>query len=536
MKNKKYTWIFYLIAVTVVATIGVQFYWNYKNYEENKQRVTNEIQLSLDNAVEEYYATLAKKDFLTILKPSKDKIDIKFSSEVPFDSLMKKIKKNQNQGIKPKFTINDIKITSDENLSQKELDSMMIDMKKFATEFNADDSIHKIPNKKIDSTILFTQFTDAKNGYNLNKNGKKTSIKYFKGKKSADSLKLIKNLKPMFISFFDSSVDYQKIDSLISRQLQQKGIDIKTSFHHTKKDTLFHQTKDSILDSETFVVKSKSTYVKDDQGFELVYNNPNFEAFKRSFGGISLSLLLSLLIISSLFYLLKIINQQKELAIIKNDLISNITHEFKTPIATVSTAIEAIENFNVLDDKEKTKKYLAMSGVQLKKLHQMVEKLLETATLDSEQLLLKKETIDVVEMTERLVNKHKMLANNKELVFSSNLKPIYLYIDVFHFENVISNLIDNAIKYGGNRIEININSILKSTEITIADNGNGIEKNQQEKIFDKFYRVSKGNTHDVKGFGIGLYYCKKIIDKHAGNITLNSDKKQTIFKITMPNE
>ena len=177
-----------------------------------------------------------------------------------------------------------------------------------------------------------------------------------------------------------------------------------------------------------------------------------------------------------------------------------------------------------------------MSAVQLKKLHQMVEKLLETATLDSEQLLLKKETIDVVEMTERLVNKHQMLANNKELVFSSNLKPIYLNIDVFHFENVISNLIDNAIKYGGNRVEININSILKSTEITIADDGNGIEKNQQEKIFDKFYRVPKGNTHDVKGFGIGLYYCKKIIDKHAGNITLNSDKKQTIFKITMPNE
>lgn len=536
MKNKKYTWIFYLIAVTVVATIGVQFYWNYKNYEENKQRVTNEIQLSLDNAVEEYYATLAKKDFLTILKPSTDNIDIKFTSEVPFDSLMKKMKAEKNKGVQPKLTINDIKITSDENLSQKELDSMMIDMKKFATEFNADDSIQKISKKKIDSTILFTQFTDEKNGFNLDKNGKKTSIKYFKGKKSADSLKLIKNLKPMFISFFDSSVDYQKIDSLISRQLQQKGIDIKTSFHHTKKDTLFHQTKDSILDSETFVVKSKSTYVKDDQGFELVYNNPNFEAFKRSFGGISLSLLLSLLIISSLFYLLKIINQQKELAIIKNDLISNITHEFKTPIATVSTAIEAIENFNVLDDKEKTKKYLAMSGVQLKKLHQMVEKLLETATLDSEQLLLKKETIDVVEMTERLVNKHKMLANNKELVFSSNLQPIYLHIDVFHFENVISNLIDNAIKYGGNRIEININSILKSTEITIADNGNGIEKNQQEKIFDKFYRVSKGNTHDVKGFGIGLYYCKKIIDKHAGNITLNSDKKQTIFKITMPNE
>lgn len=532
MITKKYQWIFYIIAITIVATIAIQFYWNYKNFEENKRQITNEIQLSLDNAVEEYYVTLAKSNFITIVENQHE--DDKSLKESSIGKILQKLKEKNPSKEKPKVTLNNIKITSDDNLSQEKIDSMMNETKKFVTEFNIQND--SLTHKKVKAIRISSKFIDDKNGFNENSDGTKTPVKYFKGKKAADSLKLFTNLKPIFISFLDESLEYNKIDSLIEKQLTQKGIDIKTSFHHLKNDTLFHQTKDSILNSETFVVTSKSTYVKEDQGFELVYNNPNFEAFKRSFGGISLSLLLSLLIISSLFYLLKIINQQKELAIIKNDLISNITHEFKTPIATVSTAIEAIENFNVLEDKEKTKKYLAMSGVQLKKLHQMVEKLLETATLDSEQLLLKKETIDVVEMTERLVIKHKMLANQKELVFSSNLQPIYLHIDVFHFENVISNLIDNAIKYGGNRIEININSILKSAEITIADNGNGIDKNQQEKIFDKFYRVPKGNTHDVKGFGIGLYYCKKIIDKHAGNITLNSDNKKTIFKITMPNE
>lgn len=102
MKNKKYTWIFYLITVTIIATIGVQFYWNFKNYEENKQRVKNEIQLSLDNAVEEYYSSLAKKDFLTILKPNKDKIDIKITSKVPFDSIMNRIK-SEKKGNKTKI-------------------------------------------------------------------------------------------------------------------------------------------------------------------------------------------------------------------------------------------------------------------------------------------------------------------------------------------------------------------------------------------------------------------------------------------------
>jgi len=107
-------------------------------------------------------------------------------------------------------------------------------------------------------------------------------------------------------------------------------------------------------------------------------------------------------------------------------------------------------------------------------------------------------------------------------------------LDPFHFENAISNLIDNAIKYGGNEIEIHINRVLDNLEITIADNGNQIEKNQREKIFDKFYRIPKGNTHNVKGFGIGLFYTKKIAEKHDGKIQLLPNSKNTIFKITLP--
>ena len=267
-----------------------------------------------------------------------------------------------------------------------------------------------------------------------------------------------------------------------------------------------------------------------------ITQNINFEALKRSSSGILLSFILSLLIISCLFYLLKIIKQQKELATIKNDLISNITHEFKTPIATISTAIEAIENFNVLEDKVKTKKYLGISSVQLEKLHQMVEIILETATLDSEQLLLKKEKIDSIHLIQKIVAKHQLLCNFKTIHFQSNTDTIFINADAFHLENVISNLIDNAVKYGGNTIEININSNEKFTEISVSDDGNGIEKNQQERIFEQFYRVPKGNTHDVKGFGIGLYYCKKIIEKHQGTIAVNSSKKQTIFKIQLPNE
>jgi len=538
MNTQKQKLLLYLITTTIVATIAVQFYWNHRNYEENKQRVANEIQLSLDNAVEEYYSFLAKSNFLTIIKNDYDSEQTLIrSNNKPFGAILSKIKNSSKSkdNVKPKFSINSITISSDENFSPEKIDSMMLNTTKVLSDFNDKKDTTISSESKNKSINPFTQFTSQKRGFHVNKKGDSSSISYFRGKKAADSLKLITNLKPIFVSFLDQNIDYKKIDSLIEQQLSNKGINLKTSFHHIKNDTLFKQTNDSNLVDKQFYATSKSTYLKDYEAFKLYYSNPNFEALKRGFGGISLSLVLSLLIISCLFYLLKIINQQKDLAAIKNDLISNITHEFKTPIATVSTAIEAMENFNVIDDKQKTQKYLALSSVQLKKLHQMVEKLLETATLDSEQLLLKKESIDVVEMTEKLVHKHQLLISDKTLIFSSNLQPIYLNIDKFHFENVISNLIDNAIKYGGNNIEININSILQSVEITIADDGNGIEKNQQEKIFDKFYRVPKGNTHDVKGFGIGLYYCKKIVEKHNGIILLSSNKSQTIFKITIPN-
>lgn len=524
MNTKRYRWLFYFITATIIATIAVQFYWNYKNYEENKTRITNEIQLSLDNAIEEYYAKLAKEEITTIINFNSNKADSNTKVSIHFDSIFQKYKnfqkikslvKGDTSSAKPKFEITNISFTTDDKNDAKKTDSIIKELTK------------EINPKSIKSVHVFKN----------NQSHKKENLKYFTGQKAADSLKLINNLKPIVISITSNFIEYDQLDSLITNQLQQKKITIDYTFQHFKSDTISYTSQDSLFSKELVKsISSKSTYLRKGEKFKLLFNNSNLEALKRSSSGILLSLLLSLLIISCLFYLLKIINQQKDLAAIKNDLISNITHEFKTPIATVSAAIEALESFNVLEDQEKTKKYLSMSSIQLKKLHQMVEKLLETATLDSEQLLLKKETIDVVELTKKLVSKHKLVCKNKELIFSTNLQPIYILVDVFHFENAISNLIDNAVKYGGNHIEININSVLKSTEITIADDGNGIEKNQQEKIFDKFYRVPKGNTHDVKGFGIGLYYCKKIIEKHKGILTLSSEKNKTIFKITIPNE
>lgn len=357
MKPKKHSWILYLISVTITTTIAVQFYWNYKNYEQNKQRILNEIQLSLDNAVEQYYSDLSKKNFLTIVRP---------------------------KDTAKKVSITSIKFNSDNKKELKQAtDSLLILSENIINKFDK-----KIENIKLKKATK----KDKKKGAYL-KNIKANKVKVFKGKKAADSLKLIKNIRAIFVSINKDSLQTNQLDSILKKEFKNKKIDVAYAFKFYKNDTLkskFTSTTKFVIDN---TIEAKSTFLGVDKNLKLFFENPTKEALKRSSIGILLSLLLSLSVISSLFYLLKIINKQKQLAEIKNDLISNITHEFKTPITIVSTALEAITNFEVINDKEKTKNYATISKNQIQKLGLMVEKLLETATLGSKNLLLKKRKI-----------------------------------------------------------------------------------------------------------------------------------------------
>lgn len=527
MNTKKHRWILYLISITIVATILIQFYWNYKNYQQNKQRVINEIQLSLDNAVEEYYAALTKQNFFAIVESgkatSKNNLNDKNIWKEVFSSQIEK-KKDSIQ-----FKISSFDIKTDNPKEFKKMNSYFVD----SLLKNMKHEINDPTPEKYSKITQITQFNkNHTSSVHLDSSGIK-KVKVFKGKRATDSLKLIKGLQTIFISVQNDALDHVKLDSIIKKQLTTKGISTPFYLNHFKRDTLFYSSKKEGVSIQFLQSDAKSTYVKSDEKLTLLYENPSSEILRRSSTGIILSLLLSLAVVTSLFYLLKVINQQKELAEIKNDLISNITHEFKTPITTVSTALEAINNFNAIDDKERTKKYISISSIQIEKLHLMVEKLLETATLDSEKLLLKKEPINLVELVENNTKKHQFTNSGKTIQFSANKLQIITNVDPFHLENAISNLLDNAIKYGGDKIEVHINQVLNTIEITIADNGKGIDKNQQEKVFDKFYRIPKGNTHDVKGFGIGLYYTKKIIEKHGGTVSLISKPNNTLFKIVL---
>ena len=503
MDAKKQHWTLYFITATIVLTIAVQLYWNYNNYSENKQRVQNEIQSSLDIAIDEYYTDLSKSNFFTII--DYDSINSK-------SSFLKDFWNEDINSSKSKVSISSIKISSDYK-----------------------GNVSSIP--KILDSIFITDTIEFE--FNDEKITPKKSTKYRPEKQkikiSSDSLKFLKGIQSVAIALNNDDINFNRLDSIFTNQLSKKGIKTPHYLVLLEKDIKVggsNKAKDIEL---SLFSNSKSTFLRPGQNLRAYYEDPTIQALKKSSTGILLSFLLSISVIFCLIYLLKIISNQKELAEIKNDLINNITHEFKTPIATISTAVEAIESFNVLDNKEKTKQYAAISAFQLKKLHQMVEKLLETATLDSESLMLQKEPTNIVDLIAKIAKKFELLTK-KEINFTTNIDSKILKIDRFHFENAISNLVDNAIKYGGDSIEVNLNSVLNVTVISVADNGKGIDKSQQERIFDKFYRVPKGNTHDVKGFGIGLYYTQKIIEKHNGSINVSSNFDNTIFKLQIPNE
>jgi two-component system phosphate regulon sensor histidine kinase PhoR len=489
MNKKNYKWVVYFIGITVITTIAVQVYWNYREYQINKQNLISKVQLSLDNSVEAYFVNLTKSGIITY--KSLDSTNLKERTDTIVLS------------------------TNSKRSLRKKLDSAIYNMAKLEGERPI------LVKSREDNNFPFI-----------------TANRAFP--KSIDSL-----ISKVFVSISRDTLDLEKLNTYISNELVRNNINVtyglKYNYHvRHSGDSIVKKTKEYQLENlsnKYLTTTSNSTYLPHRSQLELFFTNETALLLRNSFISILLSLLLSASIIASLFYLLKTIYKQKQLAEVKNDLISNITHEFKTPIATISTALEAMKNFNALDDKVKSQKYIAIAHSQVDKLNLMVEKILETATLNQEKLVLYKLPVDIARLIEEIVEKYMVVNTSKHFSFNNNIGTTLLNLDQFHFENAIGNILDNAIKYGGNSIHLELNSENNRIFLIIKDDGDGISKVYKDKVFEQFYRIPTGNTHDVKGFGIGLYYTKNIIEKHGGTIRVIYDENNhTLFKIELLNE
>lgn len=255
-------------------------------------------------------------------------------------------------------------------------------------------------------------------------------------------------------------------------------------------------------------------------------------------GRTSLSIILILIMVLCFIYLIKIIRRQKRIAEMKDNYIDNLTHELKTPIATISAAIEGMQSFKVLEDKEKTKRYLDTTRTELLRLSNMVTKILNIPIYDRDEIEMVIHDVDFVNLINDTIDTERLKANKEirvNLSIQDNLPTIQ--VDPTHFRNVLTNLIDNAVKYSNEAAEITITcrQDANSIFIKILDNGIGIAASQLKRIFDKFYRVSTGNIHNVKGSGLGLYYVKYIVERHGGSISVKSEiEKGSEFTISIP--
>ncbi|MFK5889499.1 MAG: HAMP domain-containing sensor histidine kinase [Flavobacteriaceae bacterium] len=237
---------------------------------------------------------------------------------------------------------------------------------------------------------------------------------------------------------------------------------------------------------------------------------------------------------SAIYQLIK----QKQISQIKTEFINNMTHEFKTPIATINLALDAIKNPKIIGDKEKILNYVKMIREENKRMFNQVENVLRISKLEKNQLDISKEIVDISDLLEDAITHVKLIVENKGGYIKTHFSTTFdeVHASPFHLKNVFINILDNAIKYSEEapKIDIYTETVGNELQVRIEDQGIGMSKNVQKQIFNKFYREQTGNVHNVKGHGLGLSYVKKIIEYHDGTVNVTSEKgKGSTFTVKL---
>lgn len=340
----------------------------------------------------------------------------------------------------------------------------------------------------------------------------------------------------------DERITKEKLRNLLKKELAEHGVKTKFEFGiynnqiPTKiKSDGFHYNKDATYNIPVFA---------DNEGnskYQLLVTFPHKKKFL-------LSQLVSITILSIIFTLIIIIaytsalNQlirQKQISEIKTDFINNMTHEFKTPIATINLALDAIRNPKIIEDKEKVFRYLQMIRDENKRMHAQVENVLRISKLEKKELDITKEPTAIHDVIEDAIEHVNLILEDKHgtIVKHLNAARTTCLINEVHFTNVLVNILENAIKYSPDvpEIEVFTENIKDMILVKIKDNGLGMSKVAQKRVFEKFYREHTGDLHNVKGHGLGLAYVKRIVEDHNGQVYVESEKgKGSTFIIKIP--
>ncbi|WP_324719456.1 sensor histidine kinase [Salinimicrobium sp. HB62] len=520
MNKKIFFLLVVLMSLSLIGIIFVQGFW-IKNTVESKEeqfsfnakqilrRVANEVE---NNELENYY--FAMQELVDSLGAKADSAMIRQIFEMPRDEI-------SNDA----FFQAEGRLEEDYKLSTAFLDAS-IDTIQFK----------KLINRKVSKLV--------KND-SLNESARATSSRI-------NRIFRMKDVEKEFIRSTVSEYTSRKpihervsksyLEELIQNELRNRGMN--TSFEYG----VYGNGLATKVRSENFELDARTTYRV--PLFTAGNNSNNYQLFvnfteKKQVVLSSITLMAALSIIFTLIIViayssaLSQLIRQRQISEIKTDFINNMTHEFKTPIATINLALDAIKNPKVMNDPEKIAHYHRMIRDENKRMHAQVENVLRISRLEKNELDLKKERLDLHELIEEAITHVELIVEDKEGYIQTHFGALKSSIlaNPTHFTNVIVNMLDNAVKYSPDppRIDIFTENVKNYIVMKIRDQGSGMSKPVQKKIFEKFYREHTGDIHNVKGHGLGLAYAKRILDDHHGQISVESEKgKGSTFIIKLP--
>jgi signal transduction histidine kinase len=534
MKRKLKT-VLILIALSLTGIIIFQTYWTLNAYEANKKILEGKIdaamQQAMDSCKRDYFDSIRTvlvrrlSDTATVIR-----IDTPYTAKIllPNFNLNILISINGSRGNPFQtnakiFNYYRSKINHEATVPEVIAEMSFYDprlLTQLMNDFGIYDSMNPPP-----KTIEYINANQNKPGfkYPLPQNG---IYELPPNYKQADSLKI-----SSYLTMVLTKID---IHTPFKIQLTNKPTKPKA------EDPFISETNEYKYQYHgfAFLLTHYTEQVRHTLYLKAVFKSPQYTVIRGMLITLLLSALLILFTMFSFYYIIRIINQQKALGELKDDFINNMTHELKTPIATITVAIEGLQKFNALNDPEKVQRYLQTSRNELSRLNELVSKVLDVATFESDKITLVKEKIQIDDLMNELMTAQKSKADKTVNITYHNQNNIgYIVADKLHFSNVILNILDNAVKYAGEPVNITVSlrSINGMIELLITDNGMGIPPAHVNRVFEKFYRVPTGNVHNVKGTGLGLSYVKYIVEAHSGTVTVKSEiNKGSEFTVSIP--
>ncbi|MEX6625989.1 sensor histidine kinase [Tenacibaculum salmonis] len=519
MSKKIFILIVVLMSISLIGIISVQVYWIKDAVRNKQQQFDNNIKIALARTSER----IKDREYADFFQNNQEFLkDKKFVSDAEITTYLFQQIDTTN---KRKFTFGTTILGESIKMPGDFINNDSIIIKRYSGKQDFYFSqIMKSSNKD------FTPFT------------KESSVSRFKTYPKFNK-QLIENvLRERKIRYpINERISNKELNFTIKEELAKMNI-TQNFKYGVYEDGLATQLKSGYFN----IQPNDANYplLADDNGiskYKLYIKFPNEQKkiLSEIFKVLGLSLLFIVIIIAAFATSLYQLIRQKKISEIKTDFINNMTHEFKTPIATINLALDAIKNPQIISDQEKVKRYVKMIREENKRMHGQVENVLRISRLEKNQIEISKDATDMHDTIEEAIEHIQLLVDDKKGTVNAHYEAISTEVlgNQFHLTNIIVNILENALKYSEDtpKIDIYTESTNKYFIFKVKDEGIGMSRNAQKYIFDKFYREHNGNIHNVKGHGLGLAYVKEIIDSHHGLIYVESEKgKGSLFTVKLP--